>query len=156
MLIGVGLKSIHLSVFTPTPRVKTAALGLLSPRAWTNPEDRVFLGCVIISCGAGDFLIVHGVRYNSRYTSNVLVTHHLRLLCNIRIVGYSIQFPNGHTYITTPFEHEFGDLSGGIRYSEGQFPRVKVLKIKLGMGLSRGPDVDPWSLAPRWTWVPCL
>ena len=122
---------------------QTAALGLFSPRTWTNPEDRVFFGCVIISCGAGDFLIAHGARYCARYTCNVLVAHDVRLLCDIRIVGNMIQFPNGHTYFMTPFDDEF---SGGIRYSEGQFPRVKVLKIKLGMALSRGPEADPWSL----------
>ena len=101
----------------------------------------MFFGCWILSCGASDFIIVHGVRYCARYTCNVLVAHDLRLLCNIRIVGDMIQFPNGHQYFTTPFDEEF---SGGIRYSKEQFARVKVLKFKMGMALSRGADVAPW------------
>ena len=124
---------------------QTAALGLSSPRAWTNAEDRVFFGCVVLSCGGGDFIIVHGVRYNARYTCKVLVVHQLRLLSNIRLVANMIQFPNGHTYIITPFDEEY---FGGIRYSEKQFPRVRVLKIQLGMAMCRGVDVDPWSPGP--------
>ena len=121
---------------------QTADLGLCSPRGWTEVKDRIFYGCVILPFGGGDFLVVHGVAYNKHYTCNVLVLHELCLLSEIRLVGNTIQFRNGHTYGLLPFKQAY---FGGIRYTLDQFPRVKVLKIKLGIAMGRGPQVEPWS-----------
>ena len=130
-----------LAVIHLYPSTQITALGPNSPSDATLEEDRIYYGCAIIPFGSGDFLVVHGVAYNSRFTKNLFVMHSLLLLSGIRLVGNSLQFQNGHTYGVSPFESVH---MVGIRYDASLFPRVKTLKVTRGEPALRGPDVIPW------------
>ena len=58
------------------PATQTRGLGLNSPLSETLEQDRIYYGCASIPFGGGDFLIVHGVAYNSRFTNNVCYCTH--------------------------------------------------------------------------------